>query len=72
MKKEKPMSKAVQQVTKRHIEGHGYQCLINGDTMAIIIPFTQWCSLTGKRINGHQVERVISLKDAYIKMGLGY
>lgn len=57
-----------QQVTKRHIEGHGYQCLISGETMSIVIPFA-YRGADGKVKRGHIVERVTDLRDAYIKMG---
>jgi len=60
-------NKHCQAVVKRHIESHGYQCIINAGHMAIVIPFNY--EINGQVKRGHQIERVTNLKDAYIKMG---
>ena len=59
--------KPSQQLVKRHIESHGYNCIVHAGYMAILIPFSY--QVEGKVKRGHQVVRVTNLKDAYIKMG---
>lgn len=56
-----------QTITKRHIESHGYTCIIQSGLMFILMPFSYL--VEGKTKRGHQIVRVTNLRDAYIKMG---
>ena len=58
-----------QATVQRHIESHGYQCLIRAGHMAIVVPFLYRSAVTGEVKRGHQIMRVTNLRDAHKKMG---